>query len=277
MSNVSPLAAMARARRLLRGNIGGLRYYVGNTPSRRRDDWSHEGETVLLIQGFLQTRQVLETLEARLRADGYRVLSFHLGGLMNNFNTRGVPTLARMIDGKIRRLREREEMGPIHIIGHSKGGVVARWLVQKEEGWKYTKTVITLGSPHHGTPTAAIGGALGLIFVSRSLWQMFPWSPMVRALNEAAFPPGVRLVSVYSGSDFVCPWRYSVLTARDGADVRNVMVRGLGHMDLVEDPYVYGLLLREIQGRPSDSASGPLAAPDEERSVNRGGGSVRPS
>jgi triacylglycerol esterase/lipase EstA (alpha/beta hydrolase family) len=260
-------SVFGKVRRVLAGNIGELRYYVGKTPARRRDDWSHDGETVLLIQGFLQTRQVMDTLEARLRADGYRVLSFHLGGLLDNFNTRGVPTLARMIDGKLRKLREREDMGPIHIIGHSKGGVVARWLVQKEGGAEYTRTVVTLGSPHHGTPTAAIGGALGLVFVSRSIWQMFPWSPTVKDLNRAAFPAGVRLVSVYSGADFVCPWRYSVLTAQDGADVRNVMVRGLGHMDLVEDPYVYGLVLRELQERPSDPASGPLAESDEERSA----------
>ena len=48
-------------------------------------------------------------------------------------------------------------------------------------------------------------------------------------------------------------------TPRDGEEVRNVLVRQLGHMALVEDPYVYGLLLRELKDRPRDTAAGPLS------------------
>ena len=245
--------------------MGGLRYYMGDM-QRRRDDFAQPGDTVLLIQGFFQTRRVMATLEHRLRADGFRVISFHLGGLLNNFNTRGVPTLARMIDGKIRRLLERESFGPIHIIGHSKGGVVARYLVQQAGGAEYTKTVITLGSPHKGTPVAAIGAGLGLLMVSRSLWQMFPRSAFVKTMNSTPFPGHVRLASVYSSGDAVCPYTYSILTVGDGEDVRNILVRGLGHMALVEDPFVYGLILRELKGRPTDIASGPVADLDDELS-----------
>ena len=249
--------------RTFAGNIGSLRYYVGDATARR-DDAGLPGETVLLIQGFFQTRRVMETLETRLRADGYRVISFHLGCLLGNFNTRGIPALASLIDAKVRRLRERYGIDKLHVIGHSKGGVVARWLVQKAGGHDYARTVITLGSPHHGTPTAAIGAGLGLLFVSRSLWQLFPRSPLIRELRDGAIPGAIRLVSVYSRSDVVCPWMYSVLTPRDGEDVRNVIVRGLGHMALVEDPYVYGLILRELKDRPRDLATGPLADADEE-------------
>ena len=244
------------------GNVGTLRYYVGDM-EHRRDDFCQSGETVLLIQGFFQTRRVMRTLERRLRADGFRVISFHLGGLFNNFNTRGVPTLARMIDGKIRRLLDREQFGPIHIIGHSKGGVVARFLVQQAGGADYTRTVVTLGSPHKGTPVAALGAGLGLLMVSRSLWQMMPRSPLVKSMNSQPFPSHVRLASVYSSADVICPYTYSILTAGDGEDVRNILVRGLGHMALVEDPFVYGLILRELKGRPTDIASGPVAGPPE--------------
>ena len=91
-------------------------------------------------------------------------------------------------------------------------------------------------------------------------------SPLIRELNESPVPDGVRLVSVYSKHDLVCPWRSSVLTPRDGNSVRNVLVKGLGHMGLVEDPYVYGLLLRELTDRPTEVAAGPVAAADEESS-----------
>jgi triacylglycerol lipase len=176
-----------------------------------------------------------------------------------NFNTRGVPTLARRISRKLQRLREGRDIGRVHIVGHSMGGLVGRYLVQEEGGGEYIDTVITLGSPHQGTPTAFIGAGLGLLLVSHAMWQLFPMSPLVRRLNEGRFPEGCRLVSVYSEQDLVCPWRSSVLGTLDGQDVRNVLVKGLGHMQLVEDPWVYGLILRELVERPVDPASGPLS------------------
>jgi pimeloyl-ACP methyl ester carboxylesterase len=254
---------LRQLRRTVSGNVGSLRYYLGDAVGRR-DDSSLPGDTVVLIQGFMQTRRVMDTLERRLRSDGFRVVSFHLGGLLNNFNTRGIASLAALINSKIQRLREREDIGKIHIIGHSKGGLIARYLVQRAGGADYTTTVITLGTPHHGTPVAALGMGVGLFLVSRSIWELFPQSPLIKELNADPFPAGVRLVSVYSSGDIVCPYQRSMLTLRDGADVRNVMTRGLGHMELVEDPYVYGLLLRELQQQPIDSASGPVAAFDEE-------------
>lgn len=260
---IHPLSPLISAARLVRSNVGTLRYYVGDT-SDLRDDAGLPGETVLLIQGFFQTRRVMETLESRLRADGYRVVSFHLGGFLGNFNTRGVHALAVMIDGKIRRLRERYGIGDVHVIGHSMGGLIARYLVQRAGGDEYTRTVITLGSPHHGTPTAGLAAGIGLLFVSRGLWQLFPMSPLIHELRAEPFPSGVRLVSVHSTHDVVAPWRTSVLTPQDGASVRNILVKGLGHMGLVEDPWVYGLILRELRERPEDSAAGPVTAADEE-------------
>jgi triacylglycerol esterase/lipase EstA (alpha/beta hydrolase family) len=169
-----------------------------------------------------------------------------------------------MIDAKVRRLIERTGQRDLHIIGHSMGGLVARYLVQELGGSDYARTVITLGSPHHGTSTAALGAGLGLLFVSRALWQLFPGSSLVNELKRGRFPGHVRLVSVYSKHDFVCFWERSVLTPGDGEDVRNVAVTHLGHMALVEDPYVYGLVLRELKDRPLDTSGGPVAGLDEE-------------
>lgn len=256
-STLSPIRPLRHLGRVLRENLGSPRYYFGRRSSRF-DDAGLPGDTVVLIQGFFQTRRVMETLETRLRADGFRVVSFRLGGLLWNFNTRGVPTLARRIDRKIRRLRDRHNIGRVHIVGHSMGGLIGRYLVQEEGGAEYIDTVVTLGSPHRGTPTAFIGAGLGLLLVSHAMWQLFPMSPLVRRLNEGTFPQSCRLVSVYSEQDLVCPWRSSVLGTSDGTDVRNVLVKGLGHMQLVEDPWVYGLILRELVERPLDPASGPI-------------------
>ena len=51
---------------------------------------------------------------------------------------------------------------------------------------------------------------------------------------------------------------------RDGEEVWNVLVKELGYMGLVEDLYVYGLVLCELKGWLMDSASGSVVDIGEE-------------
>ena len=243
---LGPIRLARSAGHLVSANLGVPRHYLGQGVERR-DDHTESGDTVLLIHGFWQTRATMEVMEARLRADGYQVLSFHLGGFLGNFNSRGIPYLARRIEAKLERLDERGDFGALHIVGHSKGGLVGRYLVARGGWHERVRTLLTLGSPHHGTPTALIGlvGFTGL--VSRSVWQMLPHSSLVADLREHRIPAHTRVTSIYSKADLVCPWRYSVLTPSDAEDAHNVVVAGLGHMELVDDPWIYGLVLRQLR------------------------------
>lgn len=230
---------------LFSANLGAPRHYFGHGVERH-DDFPEAGDTVLLIHGFWQTRNTMADMEERFRADGFHVLSFHLGGFLGNFNSRGIPLLASRIEAKLERLLERGDFGNLHVVGHSKGGLVGRYLVGCLGWHERVRSLVTLGSPHHGTPTAWIGlvGFTGL--VSRSVWQMLPHSGLVAELRDHPIPAHTRVVSVYSKADLVCPWRYSVLAPSDGENVHNRVIAGLGHMELVDDPWVYGLVAREI-------------------------------
>ncbi len=241
---------------VLTANLGAPRHYLGHGLDRR-DDHALGGDTVLLIHGFWQTRNTMAVMEERLRADGYQVLSFHLGGFLGNFNSRGIPHLARRIEDKLERLHERGDFGRLHIVGHSKGGLVGRYLVACLGWHDRVKTLVTLGSPHHGTPTAWIGlvGFTGL--VSRSVWQMLPHSSLIAELQDHPVPATTRFVSIYSKADLVCPWRYSSLSEAEGEDVHDVVIAGLGHMELVDDPWVYGLVARQIRRGTGEAASLP--------------------
>ncbi len=247
--SLNPAKGLKSLKGVLTSNLGVPGYYFGHKVDRK-DDFHAEGETVLLIHGFWQTRQTMNTLERRLRGDGFRVLSFNLGGVLWNFNARGIPYLAAKIHAKLQRLRDRGDFGRLHIIGHSKGGLIGKYLVARSGGDAYTRTLITLGTPHLGTPTALLGTVLTGV-MSRSVWQMLPRSSLVTDL-QSAFPPQVRLVSVYSRQDLVCPWSYSVVPTMAGVDVHNVPVKDLGHMDLVEDPWVYGLIVRQVAERVAE-------------------------
>lgn len=228
--------------KLLRDQLGSIRrVYLRGNRIVRRDDFARFPETVLLLHGFFQTRNVWEVMEDRLRDHGYGVFSFDLGGLLWRFNTRSIPDLSASIADKIEGICARTGLERFHIIGHSKGGMIARHYVQHHGGDKRAKSLITLGSPHHGTPTALIGvGLMAGGLISRSPFQMLPGSPLIRMLKKDAFPPGIPVTSVYSKSDLVCPWWCSTLRPRPGeTSMDNIEIPGIGHTALTSNPEVY--------------------------------------
>ena len=239
-----------RVYRMLRDQLGSIRsVYARGNRVVRRDDFAQHDQTVLLLHGFFQTRNVWEVMEDRLRYDGYGVFSFDLGGLFARFNTRRPGELAEMIAEKIDRICLRTGLKSFHIVGHSKGGLIAREYVQHFGGTERVKSVITLGSPHHGTPTAAIGFTLmGAGVLSRSPWDLLPNSKFVQRLKADVFPPTVPLVSVYSRHDVVCPWWSAVLVPKPGeTSMKNRAVQGVGHTALTYDPGVYVIVRKELQ------------------------------
>lgn len=243
----SPARSFYRA---LRDQLGSIRrVYVHGNQIRRKDDFAAFDETVLLLHGFFQTRNVWEVMEERLRYDGFGVFSFDLGGLLWRFNTRRPSELAKYIAEKLERICERTGLERFHIVGHSQGGLVARAYVQLHGGEQRVKSVITLGTPHHGTPTAAIGvWLMGAGVLSRSPYELLPNSGFVQRLRDETWPDAIPLVSIYSRHDLVCPyWAATLVPHRDGAGIRNRPVRGIGHTGLTHDPSVYRILRSELQ------------------------------
>ncbi len=256
----------ARLYRALRGQLGSIRrVYMRSNRIVRRDDFWRAPEPVLLLHGFLQTRNVWEVMEDRLRHDGFGVFSFDLGGLLWRFNTRSISDLAALVAEKIEGLSARTGLGRFHIVGHSKGGLIARHYIQHHGGDRRVKSLITLGTPHHGTPTALIGvGLMGGGLLSRSPLEMVPGSRLLRRLAGDTFPPGVPLTSIYSRHDLVCPWWSSVLHPRPGeSSMKSVAVSGLGHTALCHDPAVYHLVRTELHAaaRLWEERGGPATPP----------------
>lgn len=234
----------------LRDQLGSIRrIYVRGNRLQRRYDFAASEEPVLLLHGFFQTRNVWEIMEERLRYDGFGVFSFDLGGLFSRFNTERPSELGKHIAEKIDRICTRTGLESFHIIGHSKGGLVAREYIQNHGGAGRVRSLITLGTPHHGTPTAAIGAVLmGAGLLSRSPYELLPNSSFVQGLRKSPFPSTIPLVSVYSRHDLVCPWWSATLVPRpEESSVRNHMVRGVGHTALTYDPGVYRIVRTELR------------------------------
>lgn len=211
----------------------------------RRTDFTSCPRPVLLLYGFMSTRRVLEVLERRLRRDGYCVWSINLGGALDLVNTHGIDELAEKVREKVERLYTRYQLGPLTIIGHSKGGLIGRYYVKRLGGDQRVKNLITLGTPHHGTPIAYLGcAAFGI--VAKSMWQMTPMSPFIRRLKIGAFPRQVRFTSIYSKVDGISPFPTAVLET-DGADnLFNVEIPGVPHRELLTRRAVYEVIRQEL-------------------------------
>lgn len=211
----------------------------------RRTDFTRCPRPVLLVYGHLATRRVFEVLESRLRRDGFCVFSINLGGLFNVFNSFGIDQCAEKIREKIDHLYARYDLGPLSIIGHSKGGLIARYYVKRLGGDQRVKNLITLGTPHNGTPTAYLG-LLATGLVTKDVWQMTPMSPFIRRLKLGPFPANVRFVSIYSKQDRISPFPCCILETDGRDNLVNVEVAGITHREYLWKRRVYQVIRREL-------------------------------
>jgi pimeloyl-ACP methyl ester carboxylesterase len=139
----------------------------------------------------------------------------------------------------------------IHVVGHSMGGIIARYYVQCLGGDERVHTLVTLGSPHAGTRAAHL-------FPRGVCRQLRPGSDVVADLAAPAPGCRTRFVAFWSDLDaLIVPTRSARLDHPD-LSARNVFVPRVGHMSLPIDSRV----TREIAATLAhlDSSGGTLAA-----------------
>ena len=80
----------------------------------------------------------------------------------------------------------------IDIVAHSMGGLVARSMIEKKSGANYVYRLVTLGTPHNGSPLAALRDAIGLIVASGSSLAQLMYNYATRGFDD-----------LYTNSDFI--------------------------------------------------------------------------
>lgn len=144
---------------------------------------------------------------------------------------------------------------PLSGIGHSLGGLVARYFVQRLGGDASVHTLVTLGTPHHGTTLARAAPFLPLVR------QLRPNSDVIRELAEPAAACLTRFIAFHSDLDhLVLPHRNARLEHRD-LNVRNVAVRGIGHMSM---PHNGGISFQIASALPELDPYGTTVPPKPE-------------
>ena len=241
-----------------------LRYFDPRDPTRASGaprDLNGCRRPVLLLPGFMSTQRGLAVLERRLQRDGYSVISLNLGGFLGTFNTRSIEESALLVREKVERLYRKYDLGPLAIVGHSKGGLIGRYYLKRLGGHERACGLITMGSPHHGSPSAYVGAALTGLFAP-SIWQLMPMSTFIRKLKAGPFPSHVHFASIYSKADTVAPFPCATIEVLGRDYLVNVEIDDVKHHEFLVKKKAYDALRQQLE-RAYASAENRAASPDE--------------
>jgi pimeloyl-ACP methyl ester carboxylesterase len=137
---------------------------------------------------------------------------------------------ARRVERALDRIAARVPFGRIDVVGHSLGGLVATYWLKRIDQGRRIRRVITLGTPHRGTPFAALGV---LLFgaVSPAVWQMLPGSGLVRELGALPVPERSELIALGSHDDAVVPVKLAL--PAPAPRLRAAAVARIRHVDFL--------------------------------------------
>jgi triacylglycerol lipase len=205
---------------------------------------------IVLVPGYGGSTRSLERLAVKLRATGRTAAVFPLPG----DGTGDLGAQARALDQFVATVRGDEPS--VDLIGYSAGGVVARLWVSEHGGRKFTRRVVTIGSPHHGTRVAGLARAFASSSCPAACQQLAPDSALLGGLNsDDETPSGPLWTSLWTDQDqIVTPPDSGRLAGSTAVRLQSVCAdERTDHTGLPDSPLVAGVVL--------DAVGAPAPAP----------------
>jgi triacylglycerol lipase len=225
----------------------------GLTPEQRgliHYDMDAAATPILLVHGFIENHAIFTVMERALRRRGFQMLTAYDYGLL----THSIPRAAIKLGKTIERLVTQSGYERIHVIGHSLGGLITRYYVQRLGGDSCVHTLVTLGTPHHGTHLAR---AAPLLPLAR---QLTPSSPIIQELAEPAPGCRTRFIAFHSDIDPVIVPSGNARLEHPDLNVQNISVRGIGHLSLPRNGRIAFTIAEALRQLDHDGAGSPLNA-----------------
>ncbi|HJQ03612.1 MAG TPA: alpha/beta fold hydrolase [Jatrophihabitans sp.] len=202
-------------------------------------DINAAGRPILLVHGIGDNRSAFSILRRTLRRRGYgRITTVNYSPL-----TSDIRKAAADLAGQVERVCQQAGYEQVFVVGHSLGGIIARYYVQCLGGDERVHTLVTLGSPHAGTQLAR----LAPLPVCR---QLRPNSDLMRELARAA-DCRARFVAVYSNRDEVVLPNRSARLEHPDLIVSRVPVHGVGHLALLVNSTVVHAVAAALADQPA--------------------------
>jgi hypothetical protein len=130
----------------------------------------------------------------------------------------------------------------VHVVGHSLGGLISRYYVQRLGGDGRVESLVTLGTPHAGSVWANVAP-------TPLIRQLRPGSPVLQELAEPAPGFRTRMTAVYSDLDQMVIPTSSGRCDHPDLGARNVLFHGIGHLSLPRNGGVVDEVAATLAGR----------------------------
>ncbi|SCK24210.1 alpha/beta hydrolase fold [Streptomyces sp. ScaeMP-e48] len=202
---------------------------------------------VVLLHGFIDNRSVFVLLRRALARHGRR----HLASLNYSPLTRDLRTAAELLGRHVEEVCARTGQREVDIVGHSLGGLIARYYVQRLGGDRRVRTLVTLGTPHGGT---AVAPGAGIHPIVR---QMRGGSALIEELRRPAPGCRTRFVSFWSELDQVMVPVGTACVDHPDLDAVNVRVTGIGHLALPVHPAVAAAVREALETQETREGTVP--------------------
>jgi len=212
---------------------------------------------VVIVPGTLADEPIIEvelrSLREALRADGYQPFTYYLPG----GGTGDMRVTAAGLPAFVDDVLATTGASTVDIIGHSQGGLLGRYYVKFLGGDATVDSLVSLGTPHHGTKLANLGSLFGL-------WNCLGFGACTQAAVGSSFladlngdddtPGAVRYTSFATKLDaIVVPYGNSLLTGDGNTNVvvqDQCPLRTVEHLTFPQDGAVYSGIVDALAGRP---------------------------
>ncbi|WP_231648568.1 alpha/beta fold hydrolase [Saccharothrix sp. NRRL B-16348] len=208
------------------------------------------GTPIVLVHGIGDNRSAFAVLSGALRRRGFGVVHAVNYSVLTAL-TGDVRRSAALLGEHVERICEQTGSDRVHVVGHSLGGLIARYYVQRLDGDARVRTLVTLGTPHRGT--------LAAYLLPTSLTrQLRPGSDLLAELAEPSRPCRTRFVVVWSEMDQVIVPQRNARLEHPALVVEEHRIRDSGHLSLPVDTRTLHLVVTAIT-RLDDGGDHPIA------------------
>jgi triacylglycerol lipase len=182
------------------------------------------GTPIVLVHGLVDNRSIFAMLRRGLRRKGFgSTYALNYSPLTDD-----IRSVAVRLGDLVAEVREETGHDRVHVIGHSMGGLIGRYLVQRLGGDEHIHTLVTMGTPHAGTLPARL-------IPHPIVQQMRVGGDLINELAEPAPGCTSRIVAFWSDLDQLVIPQSNARVEHPDLRARNIFVRGVGHMSLPVD------------------------------------------
>jgi triacylglycerol esterase/lipase EstA (alpha/beta hydrolase family) len=203
------------------------------TRDTRYSDLSPGDRPIVLCHGYMHNKSAFFLMEHRLRRAGRK----NIVALNFRPSSREVPYFAERLSEAVDRALEHTGGDKVDLIGHSMGGVVVRYYIEKLGGAARVNVAVQLGAPNGGSKMAVFG-------VLQSAEQFKADSDLITGFQSSGAVPS-SMTALWSEFDSVI---LPPENARLPEPAANKMIPGVGHVTLIYSGRVFDEILRALSG-----------------------------